>query len=503
MRKGRYCNTSTLIWVFVGVTLGAGVVTGLGILFRIHLANKWQQYTSLKPAHAPRRSDRIVVFAPHADDETLGCGGMLALAKKCGAHTRVVLVTNGDGFRVAVATAFRTVRVTPAKCIDFAYKRQQETIRALGVLGVARQEITFLGYPDRGIARLWDTNWAGTKLFYSKFTGWDRSPYANCFTFRAPYCGESLLSDISKLLVRERPTDIYLPHPCDNHPDHYATYCFVMAAVKQIESKQPELTARLKLHTYLVHRGDWPVPRGARLGSALAPPHALASGDTTWRSLPLPPEVARLKLRAIRAYRTQTAVEKGFLTSFGRATELFGSIPARSIRCQPDRRMSVDGRTEDWAGTPPVVIDPIRDYVVADLNKGGDVRSIYLCADELRLYVRLDCVRNLSKHINYTLNFRGLSTNGANDWYSVTIRPGREAAPPGTRWAYRDNVLEVVVPLARLRRGHELAQRKYGENLFVQACTTMMNLDVDNTGWHGFELMPATPSSAPSFPSAP
>jgi len=41
---------------------------------------------------------RVMVFAPHPDDECIGCGGALALlAKQGGVQICVVLVTNGDG----------------------------------------------------------------------------------------------------------------------------------------------------------------------------------------------------------------------------------------------------------------------------------------------------------------------------------------------------------------------------------------------------------------------
>jgi LmbE family N-acetylglucosaminyl deacetylase len=40
--------------------------------------------------------ERILVFAPHPDDETLGCGGLLSKAKKAGAEVFVQFITVGD-----------------------------------------------------------------------------------------------------------------------------------------------------------------------------------------------------------------------------------------------------------------------------------------------------------------------------------------------------------------------------------------------------------------------
>jgi LmbE family N-acetylglucosaminyl deacetylase len=38
---------------------------------------------------------RVLVFAPHPDDEVLGCGGALALHARRGDHVRVVVVSDG------------------------------------------------------------------------------------------------------------------------------------------------------------------------------------------------------------------------------------------------------------------------------------------------------------------------------------------------------------------------------------------------------------------------
>src|SRR5215475_14334378 len=62
--------------------------------------------TGLSAAFAqPRatRTDSIVVFAPHPDDEVIGCAGIIMQALARGARVKVVAITSGDGFPAAAA----------------------------------------------------------------------------------------------------------------------------------------------------------------------------------------------------------------------------------------------------------------------------------------------------------------------------------------------------------------------------------------------------------------
>ncbi|MEN6355852.1 MAG: PIG-L family deacetylase [Armatimonadota bacterium] len=455
------------------------LVAALAILYRIHIANEWQQYASVRIMNAPQKGDRVMVFAPHSDDETLGCAGMIARAVENGASVHVTLITNGDGFRFAVGRAYRTLKVTPQRCIMFAYRRQKETLSALSILGLSPRQVTFLGYPDRGIAQMWNKYWDRDTLYLSHATNSDHSPYTDSLTRHAPYCGEALMGDIIHVLERDRPTDVYLPHPLDNHPDHYATYCFVAAAIEQLISEHHGFAKKIRIHTYLVHRGDWPVPKGYHPNDPLAPPYALASGDTQWKSLPLGPNIAKLKRKAIGEYKTQTAVEKSFMMSFARGNEIFGDMPDRKVNRVEPWQMAVDGNPDDWRGIPPAVVDPVGDYVMAGLSKGGDVRAIYLCSDNDYLYMRVDCAKKLSKQVTYTINVRGISDKDSDDWYTVSIKPPYRCTPSNTRWAYKDNILEVALPLSKLR---------LEEDMFIQVKTTTMKMTVDQTGWHSVEF---------------
>lgn len=92
--------------------------------------------TSYYPALADPAAlpDRVLVFAPHADDEVFGCGGMLAYFAGRGGAVRVVIVTDGAGGDPAGLEA------------DIAKTRQAESRAAGAELGVS--DYRFLDFPD-------------------------------------------------------------------------------------------------------------------------------------------------------------------------------------------------------------------------------------------------------------------------------------------------------------------------------------------------------------------
>lgn len=89
-------------------------------------------------------SQALLVVAPHPDDETLGCGGMIALARARGYDVAVVLVTDGSASHPDSIT-WPTARL--------AHQRHFELVAALRVLGVDRPPIC-LGLPDAQTQRL-------------------------------------------------------------------------------------------------------------------------------------------------------------------------------------------------------------------------------------------------------------------------------------------------------------------------------------------------------------
>jgi LmbE family N-acetylglucosaminyl deacetylase len=89
------------------------------------------------PAIGVPDARHIVVLAPHPDDESIGCGGLLAHASRRGADITVVFATDGDDMLVADAGG------------DLGSRRREEAIAACTILG-ARP--VFLGFRDGALS---------------------------------------------------------------------------------------------------------------------------------------------------------------------------------------------------------------------------------------------------------------------------------------------------------------------------------------------------------------
>ena len=86
----------------------------------------------------------FVVVAPHPDDESLACGGLIADACRQGLRGTVVIVSDGAG-------SHPNSRAYPPDRLKSV--REGEARRAAAELGLAPDEILFLGLPDRFVPR--------------------------------------------------------------------------------------------------------------------------------------------------------------------------------------------------------------------------------------------------------------------------------------------------------------------------------------------------------------
>jgi len=84
----------------------------------------------------------LVVVAPHPDDESLGCGGLIAAARTAGRDVRLVVISDGCGSHT------HSQLYPPDKLRTL---REAETLRAVAILGLAADAVTFLRLPDADV----------------------------------------------------------------------------------------------------------------------------------------------------------------------------------------------------------------------------------------------------------------------------------------------------------------------------------------------------------------
>jgi LmbE family N-acetylglucosaminyl deacetylase len=134
-----------------------------------------------------RRS--AMVFAPHPDDETLGCGGTILRKRRAGAAMQLVFMTDG-----AASHAHLTSRA------ELKVTRRREALQAAEVLGLGAGQVSWLGLSD-GELSLWR---------------------------------EEAVLRVSELIQRHRPEQIILPYARGEHVDHVATHAIVYESIGRV-----------------------------------------------------------------------------------------------------------------------------------------------------------------------------------------------------------------------------------------------------------------------------
>lgn len=263
------------------------------------------------------RSTRLLVIAPHPDDEALAAAGLIRRVLENGGSVRVVLVTSGDGFAEGVQRERGTRPLTPTVFRNYGRQREHESIAAMASLGVPADRVRFLGFPDLGLCPL-AAQYVRSKPYRSPFTRRATPPLDEHVVRGVTYRGSDLLRELERLLAEDRPTLVAMPHSEDDHPDHCSTHLFAQEALDLVAARGvlPDVLY------YLVHFASWP-PDGPRTRELLKPPKGFPPGQSDWSTFTLTAPEADQKEAAIRLYRTQMDIIGSYLLGFSTANELF------------------------------------------------------------------------------------------------------------------------------------------------------------------------------------
>lgn len=279
-------------------------------------------------------TERLLVVAPHPDDESLGAGGLMARARRRGSEVYVVLLTLGDGFAEDAARYYLSLDVKPEEYLHMGYERHREAVRALEEVGVPKDHIFFLGFPDGGLDALWRTHWDGL-AWTSTTTHFDHVPYIDAWRSGVPYLGVRLSELLGEIFAMVAPDVLIMPSAFDTHPDHWAANAFATLAWSRLAQTSEHWRA-MPRWGYLVHWPTWPFPLSYRPRELFQAPVALVDlRQESWRSEALEPVEVEQKRRALMAHESQTELIKPFMLAFCRRTEMFAE--EESFQTIPDR----------------------------------------------------------------------------------------------------------------------------------------------------------------------
>jgi LmbE family N-acetylglucosaminyl deacetylase len=281
------------------------------------------------------KSERLLVVAPHPDDETLGAGGLVQRVLARDGTVRVVLVTAGDGYVEAVQAETRALRPRPQDFVAYGERRLGEARAAVRRLGGDRVRLGLLGFPDGGLDRLLRAHWWRTDPERSTTTGASRSPYREALEKDVTYDGDDLRRELLLLLRETQPTIVALPDPLDRHPDHRAAGLFTLMAIDDWTSEGAPMPWLL---AYLVHWPGWPPdwddsrPSDHERTRPLELPADLAPRDATRVTLTLSEREEKRKADALASYASQQEVMRSLLDAFVRRTEPFTLLSAAEVK---------------------------------------------------------------------------------------------------------------------------------------------------------------------------
>ena len=283
------------------------------------MVNRSEIYPRLAPA---RRNDRILIVAPHIDDEAISAGGYAVDAIANGAEVYVVYLTAGDCNRFSARLLHRTLEPTASNYLSVGKTRIAEAKTAMKILGIPPDHFFVLGYPDRGLRAMVDNPEA---IVRSRGTRAHEVPYDDALSPGSEYRIENAINDLKQVIELARPTTVIAPVPFDMHTDHAATAEIVDLALDELQWKATRLG-------YLVHSRRMK-PLMNTPTRALLPPTRLK--QFSWATYPLSDRVKQIKTDMLMTYKSQRPYVFLLRNAFVRRNELFFVYPTAIAEASP------------------------------------------------------------------------------------------------------------------------------------------------------------------------
>ena len=208
-------------------------------------------------------SDRLLILAPHPDDESIATGGLIQVARDAGAAVRVLVLTDGDNNPWPQRWIEKRWHIDAAARARWGARRREEARAAMRVLGLGADDARFLGLPDLGLTDLLMRN------------------------------DQTVIDALCAAIDEFRPTILVAPALSDRHPDHSAAHILARLALQRSGASP-------RLLTFAVHGGS--------------------TGDVV---LPLTSAQREIKANAILAHASQVRLSGRRFLSYAAGDETF------------------------------------------------------------------------------------------------------------------------------------------------------------------------------------
>jgi LmbE family N-acetylglucosaminyl deacetylase len=366
----------------------------------------------LNPAHEVKSSDRILIFSPHPDDESLGAGGLIAKAVEKNATVMVVIVTDGSSSHTRTSYIKLATKTNFTNNESLPELRRNETLNAIKNLGLTENDVIFLGYPDVGLKPMFETYWDYNKTYKSinDFNQQNHSPYSFSYEKNVPYAGANVVKNMETIIRDFKPNIIIYPDDGDDHPDHWATSAFVRYSLM-------ELSYTGEQYTYLVHKGShWPLPEYYLPNEKLNPPSELIDLDTIWTYISLTKDEENKKENAINSYKSQMNINNTFLQSFIRTNDLLAVYPDITIRRD-------NGDLSKGIIPESSYKDERADASNTILNPVSDLSSAGIVYDDNYLYLFMQTTNDINNTLLKSFHLRFFTSNETKR-IDITVKNG-------------------------------------------------------------------------------
>ncbi len=222
-------------------------------------------------SHAQRFTPqtRLLVIAPHPDDETIATGMLIQRVRAAGGEVDVLLLTDGDNNPWPQRVLERRLHIGAVERMRWGRRRRAEMLQAMRRLDVAPEHLHALGWPDLGLAAL----------------------------LLQP--GSSAVHTVATLLAQLRPNLLVMPSLADRHPDHATAHVLTRLALASVVYPPTQWT-------YLVH------------AAAVSLPSIEIDGTEAQRSR---------KQAALAAHASQMALSGSRMRRLAAHSELYALLP--------------------------------------------------------------------------------------------------------------------------------------------------------------------------------